>query len=532
MYNKQAVIEKAKYFINKYYPNVEYAMITGSVLEAEFITLQSDMDIVLISKEFSGITSHVVVENSDKIDFTRLGYYQISTILIDSAYDHTCIILNMLCRGEILRDNQGVFAQIKDRAKTLLERGNLSSEIEFKKLQREMIKLKKNLSKTLNLQYNFFMLIDFAKLISSFHLFTISNGWYAIDGYRTVKEIYRKEQSMERINSIIQLVNEAQKNIRKYRPILISYIDWCITNPNSYRNENDRLIIDIQFRHPSKVHFYGKVCDSIINHTYLAKYFIYGQTNPYAYIFHNKYVLIFDKQKKDFNEITVLKELYELFDKNRIKITQVNSVNPEYLNYFVKDKNIYSSLENILSQISTFSQILTENKKKFQPQKSIMICFILGVILAKELSLSKADIKRITQYLFFNWRPSSIISNIDYKLVNRGNKLFIQNAALYYIINKAIYKNVYLQINATDFFELDNIDIQKVIYLFKELAININNSILQIDLLFQKQIMSPVDFLKMRKYYYYSVALDMLTNVVGIEKEEKSKLAYTIRRVW
>lgn len=194
--------------VNEYYPSVECAILTGSQLEPDFVAPSSDIDIVLISNDFSGLTSHVIRTGKNKVDFTRLSLSQIQTILVDNAYDHQGIVLTMINKGIVLKDKYNIFSQIGSLAKTLNEHGSLSANLRIKELRREMIKLKKHLKKDLKYPYNLFMLADFAKLISSFHLFAINKGQYDNDAFRIIKSINCKEGNLNFPITIAEVVKK------------------------------------------------------------------------------------------------------------------------------------------------------------------------------------------------------------------------------------------------------------------------------------------------------------------------------------
>ena len=68
--------------VDKYYPDTKCAILTGSQIEPEFVTSQSDIDIVLIDTLFRDISSDGLKEEGFKVDFTRVDYLNLIKRLI------------------------------------------------------------------------------------------------------------------------------------------------------------------------------------------------------------------------------------------------------------------------------------------------------------------------------------------------------------------------------------------------------------------------------------------------------------------
>lgn len=523
---------KALDILDKYYPTVECAILTGSQLEPEFVAPSSDIDIVLISKKFSGLTSNVVKMGETKIDFTRLSLNLIQTLLIDNAYDHQGIVLTMLGRGIVLKDDYNIYSQIGNFASTLLKRGNLSANTNIKELRREMIKLKKHLKKNLEYPFYFFMLADFIKLVSSFHLFTINNGQYDKDAFRIVKSIYYKEGSLDFPITLYNVVNKAIKDIDKYRPVLMYYIDKYLDMAFPVAlQENDVFIINIQTLYPSHTNFYSKAINAIVSNYLLSKYFCYCQINSSANTFPNKFILFFKTNVGLEEQQLIIQTLFDVFDEVNMRITHINTIQSDYLKYIFPDQQIYEIVESILNKVSRVN-VLVGKTKKYDSQKAIMICFILAVILAKRFNMNRNDIKKVCGYLFRRWRPSRIISNLQNEWdIQRKNKAFFQYNSYYYYLNERIFYKIYQAINADNNIEFEELDISIFEKVFSEFVKKASYSIIPLKELYKYLFQVP-DLNKASIYYYYTNLLEMITTTLGVEFEDRSKLAFIIRKIY
>lgn len=136
--------------IDSLYPDHECIILTGSTLEPLYHRPQSDIDVVVVSKEFTGTTSHVLRHRQKTIDITRVGYFQLPAMLIESCYNSTAILLTMLATGKILRDRNGLGATLITYARKLSTMGNLSYRSDAYSLTRSLVKLKKHLGKRLD----------------------------------------------------------------------------------------------------------------------------------------------------------------------------------------------------------------------------------------------------------------------------------------------------------------------------------------------------------------------------------------------
>ncbi len=518
--------------VNEYYPSVECAILTGSQLEPDFVAPSSDIDIVLISNDFSGLTSHVIRTGKNKVDFTRLSLSQIQTILVDNAYDHQGIVLTMINKGIVLKDKYNIFSQIGSLAKTLNEHGSLSANLRIKELRREMIKLKKHLKKDLKYPYNLFMLADFAKLISSFHLFAINKGQYDNDAFRIIKSINCKEGNLNFPITIAEVVKKAINDINQTKPLLMYYIDKYLDMVFPIDNKKDEtFIINIQTQFPSNTIFYNKAINVIFSNQLLSNFFCYCQTNSYSHIFQNKFVLFFNTSSDKDKQQEIIEELRNEFRKEHINITQLNTIQADYLEYIFPDQQTYRSVESILNKVSQLI-IQTGKTKKYNVQKAIILCLILALMLAQQFKLNKNDIEIICKYLITRWRPSKIISNIENEQgIHEKNNIFMQYTTHYYELNKEIFNRIYCATSTSDNDFIDNINLSVFKDLFSSFKRKINEKNVPINKVY-KHIFKTNDPQKLCYYYYYISLLDMISATLGVNYEDRSKVAFTMSQIY
>lgn len=85
--------------VEKYYPNTKCTILTGSQIETGFVTPQSDIDIVLIDKTSCDISSDGIKEKKLKVDSTRVGFLNLTQILIENSYLSSPVVLHMITDG-------------------------------------------------------------------------------------------------------------------------------------------------------------------------------------------------------------------------------------------------------------------------------------------------------------------------------------------------------------------------------------------------------------------------------------------------
>jgi len=95
-YNLTKALEVSRALVHRYYPNAACAVLTGSQTAEDFVSLVSDIDILIIDFELSGVSSEGMKHNSLKVDFTRVGLWNLVDVLIDSCYSKNNTIMNMI----------------------------------------------------------------------------------------------------------------------------------------------------------------------------------------------------------------------------------------------------------------------------------------------------------------------------------------------------------------------------------------------------------------------------------------------------
>jgi len=196
LYDLPKALEISEALVHKYYPNVACAVLTGSQTEEDFVSLVSDIDILIVDYEFSGVSSEGLVHEDYKVDFTRVGLWNLVDVLIDSCYSKNNTIMNMVIQGHFIRDRFNLQNSLKIYCESLYRNSDINYFSEYQRIRRALVMLKKHFSKDLKRELIPLTLSDFMLEISKAYLFFNYNGKYGLNGYRRSKLLYKKEKDL------------------------------------------------------------------------------------------------------------------------------------------------------------------------------------------------------------------------------------------------------------------------------------------------------------------------------------------------
>lgn len=529
---KKEILEIVSKAISEYYPQVEYVILTGSQLEPEFVKPESDIDILLIGTCFSGITVQVINFHGYKIDFTRLGYNDLQRTIIDQFYNSQCVILSMIKKGYVIKDSLNLGDNLKAKWISLSSSGNLAFNRDLTNLRKALAKLKKHFSKELNEEYYLFMLFDFTQLISSIHLLLNDQGWYAYDGFRKVKILSQTENGEAFLKQIQALIYSSINDLSIQRKKIITYIDKYLNYPVLKKHNGagiNRLVVSINTQFDDINYFYADIISAIRKNLYLSYYFSFGFLNSYNYIFRSRFIILFDRDKDKFDEDKIIQELYVIF-RSFTQDIQCSIVVQEYLNMQISDSNIYQSFETLFKELTLSINSFVKIKLRYIPENTIITSIVIADLLAMKLRFKTEVLCKVYHYLSIRWRPSEIFEDIDHQNIDKTNLQFLQDMETFYVSNKKLLKSV-LEQRFCDYENAESLcfNLSNINKLCNIISGCITESQTSIDEFFLSLI-GDIPKSEQKKAYYYIIFMDMLVDVMGINKNMRSKVAYALLR--
>ena len=157
----EKVLEISKTAVHKFYPSAACAILTGSQTEENFVSLVSDIDILIIDFDFAGVSSEGMVYEGIKIDFSRVGIWNLADVLIESCYSKSNTIMNMIIIGHFINDAPNLEVSLRKYCQKLYRNSNVNYFSEYQSIRRNLIMLRKHFSKELRIEEIPLTLSDF-----------------------------------------------------------------------------------------------------------------------------------------------------------------------------------------------------------------------------------------------------------------------------------------------------------------------------------------------------------------------------------
>jgi len=273
-----------------------------------------------------------------------------------------------------------------------------------------------------------------------------------------------------------------------------------------------------------------------LDNDYLSKYFQYGQISNYKNIFRNTYILVFDNNKPDFDEVVALRELYALFYCQNKDIVDLNIINPEYINSQFKDDKVYGAAERLAFTLSKEMNKIVTAKLKFEHKDMFMLSVIISMLIIKSLKLSPKDIESTCEFLLKKWRPRDVARDVKSFNLLKVNKNFEDYTQFFYSVNQNIADTIKTLL-ATDEKNLSfyDIDVTEIIHSCEDLSTEIIQAENTVPPLFIKLINSQntsQEYNDIKKMYYLIATLEMVINTIGINAESRCNLAYILMQLY
>lgn len=220
-------------FIEDHYPEISGALISGSYLGDDFNN-KSDYDIVVFSETVFETKNEKIKEGDFFIDTLILPVENIYNLLINDSKSFEGILINMISKGEILIDNEGLISKIIEFSKNLNSLGRKTLTV-FEKTS-YLIKISKLLEEIIsNISKNEKVFVLFRLIELSCQYILYSNNKWGGTGKHLLKNIKGLDSDFyEKISNAIQtaivdnnfdnLYKTIKEKIRNYDNIVEEYI--------------------------------------------------------------------------------------------------------------------------------------------------------------------------------------------------------------------------------------------------------------------------------------------------------------------
>lgn|GEM_PF-2385439 len=529
--------ETALLLTEKYYPNAVCTVLTGSHTEPENVVPQSDIDILVVSEDFSGVTSNTLRDGMYKLDFTKVGLADLHRTMIDHSYDHRGVVLHMMMTGIVLKDDDGIFPLIQHQAKALYGEGNSSREIELRSLRNALLKLKKNIWKTATPQQLFFMHVEFANVITSAYVL-VHEGWYPSSSFRRTKHLLSIDKNSKFMDSIMELVKDSFEPSANHVPKVVAFIDKFLNAPVSQKSmirRENRLVINLRLKRRqysrNKKSFYS----AILEDQYLSKLFLYEQSHGYTYVFRYDMVCVFDMTHPEFSYNAVLDGLGRVAAVEGNSIVHTHIVSSEYILRQFLSFDTYAAIEKAIVRISLNTIRMIDGDEEYSRDKGMLVAQLLFVQLAKSLNIGMKPFSDLLGYLYIKWRYSiEQHANIDQKTVERINSRTRQMAETYFLTNADVFRQTFeVASSAPEDVELEHWDFGQLQNLFDQIRPDdhVREKFNREDLANKILTMYIPESDRLVDYHYFSIIAEWILCVMQIRRSAHAVIAYGLKRV-
>lgn len=439
IFDVSKVLEISKTFVDKFYPDIDFCLLTGSQVEENFVSVVSDIDILIIDRRFSGISSEGIVEDGYKIDFTRVGMYGLPDAIIESCYSRNNTIMNMIIQGIFIYDKFNIQESLKKYC-TLLYRGsNLNYFNEYQLIRRNLLKLKKHFSKKLLSHQIPLVLSDLLLELSKAYLFFNHNGKYGIDGYRRMKLLSTNETDYKYLENINQIaINYYIENNNSF---ILNKIDGFLSYSllNTKKLNDFRYIVNLGYAKSNSYNFFKKVIKNLREDDILNECFLYGKRVSPNHIFDMEFVIVFDNSIT--NDSIIYNQLNKIISRERIDIIKLTALDPFYLKELFFTEDIYLSYEPTFKVLNStmITFLLDEQKFSYKKVIPILVYLIESSIFCGLFSRAyivetlKFLLQKYRNPIYFQHKNSRQIGE-NIEMIELLNKMFIKKN--YDIINE------------------------------------------------------------------------------------------------
>lgn len=252
----------------------------------------SDIDLVIFDINCSDLYTRQVMIEEYRLDYNIVPLLDIHFVIVNESFDSKATLIRMMSEGVILFDTNEIVKSIQDEVKMLIGGINISTNIELKRLDSSLGKLRDYFRRELNELEMFCLVCDVVNTITALEVIKISSSY---------SDQLRKGRILSEQNP---------KIIHDLRKLMLSFIEdndsslfvhFIITYQNSCKRElfedkSTELVIDILMNDQDPV---GCFCreilpliesDHILAHSY--RYFSISQ-KKYNRLFYNDICVCF-----------------------------------------------------------------------------------------------------------------------------------------------------------------------------------------------------------------------------------------------
>ncbi|KUJ60630.1 hypothetical protein AR687_16505 [Flavobacteriaceae bacterium CRH] len=447
-YDYKKVLEISKTAVHKFYPSAACALLTGSQTEENFVSLVSDIDILIIDFELTGVSSEGMVYEGIKIDFSRVGIWNLADVLIESCYSKNNTIMNMIVIGHFINDALNLEVSLRQYCQQLYRNSNVNYFSEYQSIRRNLIMLRKHFSKELRIEEIPLTLSDFMLEISKAYLFFHHEGKYGLNGYRRSKLLHGTEKDLNFLKHINSLTQEyhIHKNGEGIIFQIERFLGYSLLNTKGV--QDFRYVLSIDFGRHNSFIFLTAILEKIKDDLYLKDLFKFGCRAAANSVFPYDYVLIFESKDR-LEDASVLKRLKELF--RDVKGLKYKNVDAFWIEEVWFSRTNYLVVEEVFSAINNVAIAVVNGDIKYNYKKMIPI-FIYVILRCKDAwGLSTQNIAQALNILRDKYRSSIYYQDIDHVKVFSNNliiksldKVFLQNnVGIIEAYKQYIQKNIF-----------------------------------------------------------------------------------------
>jgi len=427
-----------------HYPNAEAILLTGSNVKKSEFDGDSDIDILIIDKQFSHVTPLIIMENEYKFDVTQIPLNNIENILINEKFDPRGTLLSMISNSRIIKESSN---QIASLIITEAQKIYQVKSIKVNKLKKQhferLLKLRIEFEKKLSFEKKFLLLIDFVNTISQIEAINQTN-WLQLGKYRANLLI---EQSPDFLNNLIaitrqQLIEGCDTND------IVNFIDlYLLDQTNSKETLTvDRFIADIRYRSINMQNFVETVLPAIYNHQLLGEIFLYffiSQKNSHQ-IYANAISLVFklDKNNNSYSSKSIYLALKKIC--HDVLPIQISGVPSWLYTEESKIRQLYYDFESCAKKINQIEEKNIHDFKIHDAERTVYIAIIVLAFTAQRLDLSISELVEINEYLLHR---SLISSSEQLKIKNPRDLIKLTNIKLK-LLKEYFHPNQELILNA------------------------------------------------------------------------------------
>lgn len=452
LYDLPKALEISEALVYEYYPNVACAVLTGSQTEEDFVSLVSDIDILIIDYGLSGVSSEGLIHENYKVDFTRIGLWNLVDILIESCYSKNNTIMNMIIQGHFICDTLNLQNGLKAYCQSLYRNSDVNYFSEYQRIRRALIMLKKHFSKDLRNEQILLTLSDFMLEISKAYLFFNYNGKYGLNGYRRSKLLYKTEKDF----AFLQHINKLAEGyfIKKNSKNIIFQIDQFLGYSllNAKKMQDFRYVLNIQFSRQNSFIFFTEILARIKRDIYLSKYFLYGKRVGTNTIFNYEYVLLFEN-KNGTLDASIL-ECFNIVISDIKKSKRLKHINVDafYLKETWFDLTCYFTFEPIFGAINEILIALLKEDHKFNYKKTIPIFIYIILKCMQTWNLPSVRIIQALEILRDKHRMIDYYRDVSHQNIETNNRIIKDLDDAFQKENALIIQDYKLHIKNKTFF--------------------------------------------------------------------------------